>query len=614
MALIFKQGIIFKSVNLWQFFCVFAMVFFLLSSPAFAQKKNKEEENHKSKKTTVEDGKKFYLHTVDKKQTLFAIAKIYNLTVNDIVLENPDAIDGIKPGEVLKIPFEKPKPKEKETAKKTTEEKVKPKETTDKPVQVAADTSQYTMDTVQKGETLYSFSKQYGVSIERIKALNPAAADGLKIGQVLRFPSDNKKNAVAKTEKPKETKKEKEKEEKKAKADAEKIPETTVAPKPKEVIKDTVTTTTYKSVLKSEYNIAYFLPFHAEEAEDIDFDKLIRGDEQLPAKTSMALSFYEGALIAIDSLKKQKLNAKIFIYDIDDKDSLGIDRILKKPELPKMDLMIGPLNGSSFVTISKFAKEHTIPIVSPLIQVNKILFSNPYVCKVLPSTTLQVEQMAHFVADSFRSQNIILVDNAKIAESSFFNAFKLTANNALVEQGLTTADSIKQAKGLGGVEALLVENKTNIVVLPSANQSYVTEFVRGLRNKHEKFKIVLFGLQSWTNFDNLDFEYLNDLSLHITSNTFVDYQNPATESVIKTYRSKYKTEPDMYVFDGFDISYYFISALLKQGTGFLKTISDNKYHGVETNYYFQQHPSDSGFENKYVHILKYQDFKLVKAN
>lgn len=604
-------GFFMRSHSLYSVLCT--LFFLLCADISFAQKKGKEKEidNGKSKKTIVEDGKKYYLHTVDKKQTLFAIAKIYNLSVNDIVLENPDAIDGIKPGTVLKIPFEKPKPKE--TAKKTSEEKTKPKETSPpKQTEVATtDTSQYILDTVEKGQTLYSLSKQYGISVEKIKAINPEAADGLKIGQVLKFPSDNKKTVSVKKEKSTEKEKPVVIKTEKVVSPVELVKTDT---KPKEVVKDTATYPPYKSILKSEYNIAFFLPFHADEASEIDLDKLLKGDEQLPNKTNLALSFYEGALIAIDSLKKQKLNAKIFVYDIDDKDSLNIDKILKKPELSKMDLMIGPLYGSSFIPVSKFAREHNIPIVSPFIQVNKILFSNPYVCKVLPSTTLQVEQIAHFVVDSFSTQNIILVDNANTRESAFFSAFKNTANTGLIEKGLTFADTIKQAKGLGGVEGMLVENKTNIVVLPSFNQSYVTEFVRGLRSKHEKFNIILFGLQNWTTFDNLDFEYLNDLSLHIASTTYVDYLNLSTQNVIKNYRSKYKTEPDMYVFQGFDISYYFISELQKQGTGFLKTISADKYHGIETNYNFQQHPADSGFENNFVHILKYRDYKLVKAN
>ncbi|HLC82300.1 MAG TPA: ABC transporter substrate-binding protein, partial [Bacteroidia bacterium] len=370
----------------------------------------------------------------------------------------------------------------------------------------------------------------------------------------------------------------------------------------------------YKGEKKEEYNIAFFLPFQAEEASAIDLDKIIKGDAQFSNKTNVALQFYEGAMMAIDSLKKLNLHAKIFVYDVDDKDSLSIDNILKKPELASMDLMIGPLYGSGFIPVANFAKEHSIAIVSPFTQINKILFANPYVSKVSPSVTMQVEQMAHFVVDSFKTQNIILVNNSNPKELSFFNTFKNTANEDLLKAGMTTADSVRIGFGLGNTQSMLSTTKVNVIVLPSNNQSYVTEFISSMNTLKDKYKIVLFGLQNWMNYDNLDFDYLNNLSLHVPSNTFVDYQNPSTINFVKNYRLKYKTDPEIYVFQGFDISYSFVSLLQKEGTGFLKTLGENKFQGFGSNYSFSQFPADSGFENKFVYILKYKDYQLLKAN
>jgi ABC-type branched-subunit amino acid transport system substrate-binding protein len=152
------------------------------------------------------------------------------------------------------------------------------------------------------------------------------------------------------------------------------------------------------------------------------------------------------------------------------------------------------------------------------------------------------------------------------------------------------------------------------VVLLSNNQSPVTEFISKLNVLADKYKIVLFGLQSWMGYDNLDYDYLNNLSLHMPANNFIDYENNDTKKFIKKFRDNYKTEPEMYAYQGFDATYFFVSQLQKNGTGFLKTIQDNKQEGLETNYNFMQHPSDSGFENKYVYILKFKDYKLTRAN
>ncbi|MGZ4056347.1 MAG: PBP1 and LysM peptidoglycan-binding domain-containing protein [Bacteroidia bacterium] len=575
-----------RTINKILRFALFT-VYCLLFTPFYslAQDHKESTEIHKTRSSATINGLKYYLHTVEKGQTLFAIAKFYGRDVNDIVIDNPEAIDGIKPGQVLRILIDKKKPEE----------------------LTSNDTSNYILHKVEKGQTLYSITKQYGVSVEKLRALNPELKDGLKVDQILKIPSAKPKtentavvtSPVSTVTTPVEKVKEN-KDDKTQITDA--------------ADRSSLGYSNYKGSKKDQYNIAFFLPFHADEANALDLEKIIKGDVQFSNKTNVALEFYEGALLAIDSLKKLKLNAKVFVYDIDDKDSMNISNILKKPELSQMDLMIGPLYGSGFMPVAAFAKEHNIAIISPFTQVNKILFNNPYVSKVSPSITLQVEQMAHYVVDSFKTQNIILINSSNIKEAAFINTFKTKANADLIKAGFAPSDSVKESFLYGGIQNSLSSTKINVVVMPSNNQSVVTDFISKLNGLKDKYKIVLFGLQNWMNYDNLDFEYLNNLSLHIPSNIFIDYSNPVTQNFIKKYRDTYKTEPDMYVFQGFDISYCFMSSLMQNGTGFLKNLSENNYHGIGTNYTFSQYPPDSGFENKFVYILKYQDYQLIKAN
>ena len=371
----------------------------------------------------------------------------------------------------------------------------------------------------------------------------------------------------------------------------------------------------YPGEKKDEYNIAFFLPFHTSETEYMTIEKLLRGEEQFSNKTNIALQFYEGALTALDSLKKEHLNAKVFVYDIDDNDSLGIPRILKKPEIAEMDLIIGPLYASSFVPVAKFAKEHAIPIVSPFIQVNKILFDNPYVCKVTSSNTLQVIQMANFVVDSFYTQNIILVNSGNKKEADLCATFKRTIIETANNKMCVMTDSVKEAKGLAEIALYLHPTKTNVIILPSNNQSYVTEFINTLNTLQAEKKMVVFGLQSWMTFDNLDFDYLNKLSLHIVSNTHINYSDPLTKRFISKFRTTYKNNPDVYAFSGYDMTYYFASLLQKYGKGFLNEIDYNEYKGLVTTLQFiKSATSKSGYENKFVYMLKYSNYELVPAN
>jgi len=124
------------------------------------------------------DGTDYYLHFVKKGETLFAIARAYDVAVNEIFKINPDSRKGIKPGTVLKIPLKK-------TAHEaSTEEKT-------------VSNNEFFYHIVKKQETLYSISKIYKVTISEIKSLNPGLSDYLQDGQTIQIPVIKRETAVS---------------------------------------------------------------------------------------------------------------------------------------------------------------------------------------------------------------------------------------------------------------------------------------------------------------------------------------------------------------------------------------------------------------------------------
>src|ERR1700752_271982 len=78
---------------------ILGLVFFLLGSSGLHA-----QANEKSKNISTVNGKKYYLHKVAHAQSLFGIAKIYGVSVDAIVAENPSAKKGIITGQELKRP------------------------------------------------------------------------------------------------------------------------------------------------------------------------------------------------------------------------------------------------------------------------------------------------------------------------------------------------------------------------------------------------------------------------------------------------------------------------------------------------------------------------------
>jgi LysM repeat protein len=565
--------------------CLFTGLIFLLSGAVSAS----AQEVSKSNRIEKIDGKKYYIHTVVPGQTLFAIAKAYAIEVADIVKENPGAASGIKPGQDLKIPLSLSVRNTFTPSGKGQTYKAEP------------------------GQTLYSIAKLYGVTVEAIKTLNPELRDGLKAGQVIKIPASaeevkNIPDTKANTEVLKAPEKSIAKEEVKNGSIKEKPAELKESSRVTDLVNpgDTV----FVLSKKEKYKVALFLPLHLENTEFPDPDRTTHEQSMLLSKSDMAVQFYQGFRMAMDSMRKLGLNTELFVYDIDENDSVRMQNILKKPELAEMDLFVGPLSNGVFHIIAGYALKHKIQIVSPLSQLNKILLNNDCVSKMTPSSTTLLEEQAAFVARVYPKENIILLGNSNTREIQHVNIFKTRYNE--IHGASSSADSLHLVKGIDALSKLLSAGRTNVVIIPSNSQAYVTDVLRSLNTLLEKYKIIVFGMQSWSGFSNLDYDYLNKLSLHYTTSSFVDYENEATLSFVKNFRILASTEPAVYAFQGYDAGYYYLRALFVYGVNFKKKLPKLKWQGLQNSFDFYKTSPGSGLENKAVIYLKIQDYKLVR--
>jgi cell wall-associated NlpC family hydrolase len=125
----------------------------------------------KTEKTTSNEP--YIYHKVEAKETLYSLAKKYNVSMESICDLNPELKTGnLKVGAKLKFVNPNPMPLQEETA-------------------VVIEDKKNTMDATEvvhkvlPKETLYRISKQYGIKVEEIIKLNPGVENGLPVDYLL---------------------------------------------------------------------------------------------------------------------------------------------------------------------------------------------------------------------------------------------------------------------------------------------------------------------------------------------------------------------------------------------------------------------------------------------
>lgn len=557
----------------------------------------------------------FVYHSVEKKETVFSIAKENGTTVEDIYLYNPKAKENIKPGDVLQIP--KPGLKEKKKDKKEEQpvilHKVRKKET----LYFIAQEYKCTQEAILKlnpgllgaiqkgmilkvpnpdyipqsakskgpsekfleyqivsGDNYFNLKKRFGIDKEELEQLNPALKGGFNAGMKIRIPV---KNNAAESERKKENNQIKEEETPRK-----------LSTEGKFTVSDPNRT----------YNIAFYLPFCGS----------LNDSAKLSSKTINYLEFYEGAILAVEKIASEGMKLKLFVYDTN-QDPKVVEQLVKNPEFLSLDLIVGPVYPESQKVISELSAKNRIPMVSPLTSDSRYVSGNPYYFQINPDRKLRLTGTADYIAKEYPKQKIIVLSNGND-----------NGDQKLVIDRLKRKINPKDlqiynlwSEGVSGLESLMNADDENIIVMTEDDEANLSVAVTRLTTISKKFKITLIGLQEYTRLQSLNIEYLHNLKLHYLAPYFIDYSNKQVTGFIEKYRSAYSGEPTQYSFQGYDITTNFLTALKILGKKFVSINSIPKVDLLQADYNFHKVSNFGGYENRTLFVIEYSNSYEVKS-
>ena len=149
------------------------------------------------------------------------------------------------------------------------------------------------------------------------------------------------------------------------------------------------------------------IPFYLEEIEDLDKAQFMLNDQD-NFNPFRFIKFYEGALIAIDSLEKQGMHVELYVYDVD-QSITKTAKVLKDKNLRQMDLIIGPFFSRNFDQVALFAGNFGIPIVNPFSYRDEIIQTYKTVFKVNPGEKYQLEILQKLLPAYYEDANVFLI-------------------------------------------------------------------------------------------------------------------------------------------------------------------------------------------------------------
>jgi len=424
--------------------------------------------------------------------------------------------------------------------------------------------------TIKRGQTLYMISKAYGVDINAVIAENPSVKDGIKTDQKIRIPIEKTPVTIVQTN-----------------------PQPVLEKKPPTNESQTPVTGNTSKQISAVREVALMMPLHLEEVELLDPENLPENYGET-FKSLQFVQFYEGFRMALDSLEKTGIKLKLFVYDVG-KDTAETRKLLKKPELQNMDLIVGLLYHRNFQMVAEFAKNHNIPIVNPVSERSELVSGNPMVYKICPAKSSQLSQLAKYLEKNYFRAKILILRDGQFKDKE--------ATEQLKKECIQRKLNVFSVESLPEAVNSLTKEKENVVVSFSNSTAYLLELSRRLFELRNEYDLTLAGMPSWDKIDGLEMEYMVGLHTHIMVPFFVDYQDAEVKKFVRRFHDNYKTDPEPLAFQGYDVAQYFLTSQLP--------LIPKK--GMQTTFEFRS-AQGSGFENQHWEIYKYENYRLIRVN
>ncbi|HHV85582.1 MAG TPA: LysM peptidoglycan-binding domain-containing protein [Petrimonas sp.] len=547
------------------------------------------------------DQNRVFRHTIARGETLYGIAQMYNTTVDEIARYNSGLTENITEGQVIVIPQQRTLSSTHENYRYHT---ILPKETlysvsrtySLKPEDLIAANTGLSVETfqigktiripffqtqadfipyeeqtqnvthkVKRGETLYSISQAYDVSVESIEKANPMLASGLKTNMELAVPV--------------------------------KVTRLDENARTREIEANRLLSQSNEIQKAGVIRVGLLLPF---------LDK--SGGQHLRLQ-----EYYEGFLLAVDKMKKEGANIEVYVFEIGNKAKL--ESLLGTMEMEALHLLIGGMTDDQIRVLSDFSKKHNIKYIIPFSSKNSEVQNNNNVFQVNSPQSYLYSKVSGVFTETFRKANVVIVNVPGRSDKAEFIS---TLKDDLKRRNIRY-NEVSLASNLStDILPLLQSNGENVIVPSTGDSGSLREITGALEKVHqERQEIVtrLFGYPEWQTYNDEIKRSFHQYGTYFYTSFYVDDQDFETRQFVESFKQWYgrdliNTFPK-YGMLGYDTGIFFLNAVYRFGTNFEQRIDRVPTSSLQFAFKFDRVNNWGGFINTGLYLIHYDTDNVV---
>lgn len=545
-----------------------------------------------------------------------------------------------------------------------------PVEISDEKVSIKGDI--YYLHKVLKGQTLYSISKAYDVSLEELHQVNASLSEGLKTGMLLYIPAkqDRQTESVTAATAAQEDTVSVKKDNVKPQASPKKKSYRKYNVKWYETLDDVaakfgvtaeaiitlngIDTTSGKRIrgilipdqeyvsslqenkvsadavqaqdgnMPAAENDGYEYVFSSFGSQGMYDDGIYTISVVLPFNASISTDnmntyvsdFYAGILTAAAELKEQGQFGHYMLNTVDLNNYSSSWEMISSGVLKGSELIIGPVSERDLQPVAYYGRSHGIPVVSPLdLKTAGLLQDNPWLFLFPPQSDLalshQIDKIASGLQSDSKSQVTVLYEHGYDNSSLVEETFEELKSRNIPFR--TFQYDFLNGRGIDtAMRRQLDKSMLNCIIIPSMSEAFITDALRNLNMLESSgYRIEVYGMSRWKSFETIELNYFHALDLRLAMSYHINYNDSLTIDFIDRYRAAFNTEPSSFAYQGYDIMTFFVKAMNSYGKDFPKAIINRRESLLQSDVLFVPSEPGSGYENRAFKDICFTDGWIV---
>ncbi|MCP9235573.1 ABC transporter substrate-binding protein [Lewinella sp. JB7] len=372
------------------------------------------------------------------------------------------------------------------------------------------------------------------------------------------------------------------------------------------------------SRLLTGYGVDFVLPFLS--------DRYREDTERLDANSLWALHFYSGAELALEELREPSISFDVRVQD-SRANARKVESIIASPEYQRSQLIIGPYLKEQVTQLADAVRGQEKVLISPYSAATGITESNPNYIQVNPTLETHLRSL---LGHAFRTQGadriVLVAQSGQRARLAYFqDEYKLLTGD---DQG-EPLEELVISGAIPDLSQYLRGRRTVFMVPVYEDEAFVSNFLRQVYQTtlaERGDNVAVYGLPQWAEFQRLNSDFVQGVNVHISSSVFIDLLDPEVREFRRKFYDRYAALPRDEAYIGYDVTSYFLRMAARYGTRFQFELERHPEDMMHTSFRFApvavvpatatdlEEAVIDRFENKFVNILRFQDYAYKRVN